>query len=103
MLRLIVLATLLAFLSISIANSHDHWINESRLIDPFTGEWCCNDKDCKPERVQEVFNGYMTSAPDFVIKDRVIWKSQDGHWWRCNKIVNGKDTTRCLIGPPPGS
>lgn len=91
---------LLLLFSMSNSMAHDHWVSDSRLEDPFTGAWCCNLDDCKPEQVKEVSNGYMTEA-DFVVKERVLWKSQDGRWWRCrDKSTNA---TRCLIGPPPGS
>lgn len=100
------------------ALAHDHgygsWINNERLIDPRTKEWCCNTNDCReePDNVEAVPGGFLVKSTGEVIpKERVIWRSPGG-WWRCrylsptavdenNQPKMGK--TRCLIGPPMGS
>jgi hypothetical protein len=66
-----------------------------------SGEWCCNVNDCQAEKVREVDGGFLTEAGAVIPFSRVIWKSQDGSWWRCRNLATRK--TRCLIGPPPGS
>lgn len=95
-------------LTASIALAHDHWINNLRLTDPTSGEWCCNHIDCAAEPaggVTEGSGGYLVGATGEVIPyTRVIWKSQDGAWWRCRYLGGERaGKTRCLIGPPPGS
>lgn len=95
---LAVIASLCLFGS---ALAHDHWINSLKLTDPQTKQWCCNKIDCRPEAVREVEGGYATQGGDVVPFSRVLWKSQDGRWWRCRNLP--ANTTRCLIGPPPGS
>lgn len=101
MRRAIVAAVAIALLS-APARAHDHWINNERLVDPVTGEWCCNLNDCQVEQVQEVEGGYSTAGGDVVPRARVIWKSPDGHWWRCRYLFGeNAGKTRCLIGPPP--
>jgi hypothetical protein len=56
-----------------LVRAHDHWINNLRLTDPASGEWCCNHIDCRPEKVSEVAGGFTTEAGDFVPYSRVIW------------------------------
>lgn len=93
---------IVGLIGLRVVFGHDHWINDSRLTDPQSGEWCCSaDRDCDPEKVSEVPGGYLTQAGDTVPYSRVIWKSQDGFWWRCRNMHT--NATRCLIGPPPGS
>lgn len=92
------------------AHAHDSWINRNGLTDPVTKQWCCNEHDCEAEPVREVMGGYRVITGEVIPASRVLWKSQDGQWWRCrfmsptavdkdNKPMIGK--TRCLIGPPP--
>lgn len=89
----------------SFALAHDHWINRQRMTDPVSGEWCCNHIDCaevKAGGVGEVAGGFMvTETKEVIPYTRIIWKSQDGQWWRCRNLHT--NATRCLIGPPPGS
>ena len=87
--------------------AHDHgpgsWINNERIRDPVTGEWCCNLVDCReePDNVEPVADGYRIRSTDELIPSaRVIWRSPGG-WWRCRNLTTG--ATRCLIGPPQGS
>lgn len=92
----------------SAAWGHDHgpgsWMNRLQLTDPQNKEWCCNEHDCRPERVSAVPGGYSTEGGDVVPQSRVIWRSPDGQWWRCRYIGGVKNgQTRCLIAPPPGS
>lgn len=100
-------ATLLPFLvllSVTDAFAHDSWISRNRITDPATGEWCCNHLDCRPEKVTAVEGGYKTEYGDVVPHRRVIWKSPDGHWWRCRHLGGATPgATRCLIGSPPGA
>lgn len=85
------------------AHAHDHWINREHLTDPASGEWCCNEHDCNPVAVHEVAGGYAVKG-ETVPYSRVIWKSKDGRWWRCEYAYGEKQgKTRCLIGAPPGS
>lgn len=84
------------------ALAHDSWISRQRIVDPVTGEWCCNLHDCQVEAVREVSGGYSTAGGDVVPFSRVIWKSPDGRWWRCRYLGGEKaGKTRCLIGPIP--
>lgn len=92
----------------SPALAHDHWIRAQNLTDPLSGESCCNVNDCVPVLpggVQEVSGGYLlVGTGEFVPSARVIWKSPDGLWIRCQYMAGtniGK--TRCLIGPPPSN
>jgi hypothetical protein len=102
------IAWLFLVLGTTFAAAHDHWINHLRLTDPLSGQWCCNDMDCEAVRaagIAEQQDGYLVMETGEVIgKERVIWKSQDGLWWRC-RYTNGSNAgrTRCLIGPPPNS
>jgi hypothetical protein len=86
-----------------IALAHDSWISDRGLTDPVSGQWCCNQHDCAPEQVREVGGGYLVQTGEVIPFRRVIWKSQDGRWWRCRRYQDGNESTRCLIGPPPGS
>jgi hypothetical protein len=92
---------ILGLIGLRFVHAHDHWISANRLTDPASGEWCCNHIDCQAEKVSEVAGGYLTQAGDVVPHARIIWKSQDGSWWRCRNMRT--NATRCLIGPPPGS
>lgn len=87
------------------AKAHDHWINQNKLVDPVTGAWCCDERDCEmipAGGVTPVEGGYKIEDTGEVIElKRVIWKSMDGRWWRCR--FSESHPTRCLIGPPPGS
>ncbi len=79
------------------------WINNQRLTDPETKQWCCNLHDCRDEttNVRGVEGGYLiVSTGEVIPRERVIWKSPGG-WWRCRNLSDG--STRCLIGPPNGS
>lgn len=104
---LIGLAALVLTLAIAVVSAcaHDSWISRNRLTDPVSGEWCCNRIDCaevKVGGVRETQGGMLVAETKEVIPfARVIWKSQDGHWWRCRNLDT--NATRCLIGPPPGS
>jgi hypothetical protein len=102
MVRLIAIA--FALLGTSSAAAHDSWINRSRLVDPVSGQWCCNHLDCAEipaDGLREVSGGFSVAATGEIIPyNRVIWSSQDGAWWRCRNLQN--NSTRCLIGPPPG-
>jgi hypothetical protein len=96
-----------AILQLLLGNSafaHDHWISRNRITDPQTGEWCCNHIDCAavpPGGVNEVKGGYaVVETGETVPYARVIWRSQDGAWWRCRNLRS--NATRCLIGPPQG-
>lgn len=99
-----VLATLLWLASLVVdVRAHDHWINEQRLTDPVSGQWCCNLNDCQEEsdNIAPVDGGYLVKSTGEVIeRARVIWRSPGG-WWRCRNLSTG--TTRCLIGPPQGA
>ena len=99
------LTVALVLLTGSFALAHDHWINNMRLTDPVSGEWCCNQIDCATVPtggVGEVSGGFLVAETSEVIPyTRIIWKSRDGTWWRCRNLQTNK--TRCLIGPPPGS
>ena len=99
------LTTVFVVLSGSFAVAHDSWINRNRLTDPASGEWCCNHIDCAEVPaggVRESSGGYFISETTETIPyQRVIWKSQDGSWWRCRNMKT--NSTRCLIGPPPNS
>ncbi len=103
MKRFIAIAFML--LTASVALAHDSWINKLRLTDPASGEWCCNHIDCAAVPaggVGEVTGGYFVSETSETIPyARILWRSQDGSWWRCRNLATGK--TRCLIGPPQGS
>ena len=106
MVRFVSLAMLIA--TASLAAAHDHWINHKRLADPQSGEWCCNHIDCAEVPaggVRESNGGYIVAETSETIPyTRVIWKSPDGHWWRCRYLGGAKaGKTRCLIGPPPNS
>ena len=95
----------------SLALAHDHgpgsWINNERITDPVTKEWCCSTDDCQeePTNVQAAAGGFtIISTGELIPTERVIWRSPGG-WWRCRYMpghyLAGK--TRCLIGPPSGS
>jgi hypothetical protein len=103
MVRLI--AALFLLLGGSFAVAHDTWISRNRLTDPQSGEWCCNHIDCAmvpAGGVSESSGGYLVGETGEVIPyQRIIWKSQDGVWWRCRNMRT--NATRCLIGPPPNS
>lgn len=98
---------LFVLLVASPAQAHDSWINRQRLVDPTTGEWCCNSGDCfevKKGGVTEVVGGFFVSRTGETIPHRrVVWRSQDGAWWECLWHVDGNPRIRCLIGPPSGS
>jgi hypothetical protein len=102
MVRLI--ATLIFFFAALPACAHDSWISRNRLTDPASGQWCCNQIDCTAipaNGLREVTGGYSVAATGEIIPyGRVIWRSEDGEWWRCRNLQN--NSTRCLIGPPPG-
>ena len=101
----LLLIVLLGLLASSLAAAHDHWISANRMIDPLSGEWCCNHIDCAAVPaggVNEVHGGYSVAETGETIPyQRVIWRSQDGAWWRCRNLRT--NATRCLIGPPQGS
>jgi hypothetical protein len=89
-----------------IALAHTHgpgsWINTNKLLNPQTGESCCNEQDCFAEQVDEFPDFVLVRTGEMIPSANVIWRSQDGQWWRCRKYVNGQQSTRCLIGPPKG-
>ena len=103
-------AALVAVFLCMPALAHDHgagsWINNERLIDPVTREWCCNTNDCReePDNVEARPDGYrIRSTGEVVARERVIWRSPGG-WWRCRYLSGERaGETRCLIGPPQGS
>lgn len=94
-------AAALAFPADSAA--HDLWINRKRLVDPVSRQWCCNEHDCErvgADGVKENGTGYTVfETGEAIPHSRIIWKSEDGHWWRCRNLSD--NSTRCLIGPPP--
>ncbi|MEA2934833.1 MAG: hypothetical protein QOD74_1479 [Variibacter sp.] len=103
MLRLFV--TVFVVSSASLALGHDHWISQNRMLDPVSGEWCCNHIDCAAVPsggVKESSGGYFVAeTAETIPYQRILWGSQDGAWWRCRNLRT--NATRCLIGPPPGS
>ena len=104
------IATLLLCASGGLALGHDHgpgsWINNQKITDPVTGEWCCDLNDCReePDNIREADGGYLiVSTGEIIDRKRVIWRSPGG-WWRCRYLHGEKaEQTRCLIGPPAGS
>lgn len=99
------ITVVLVLVASTFAAAHDSWISRNRLTDPSSGEWCCNHIDCRAVPhggVNEVSGGYVISETGETIPyARVIWRSQDGIWWRCRNMRT--NATRCLIGPPQGS
>jgi len=101
-MRYVLAMVFLCLASIALAHTHGpgSWINNERLIDPVTKAWCCDERDCFPQKagsIRPVDGGYLVVETGEVIEHkRVIWRSPDGMWWRCS-IGN---VTRCLIGPP---
>lgn len=111
------IAIIWVLVSATAASAHDHgagsWINRQQLRDPLTKHYCCNAVDCQrvPDGgLKEISGGYhITETGEHWPYGRVLWKSQDGAWWRCAYgtqspfpgIVSRPLTTRCLIGPPP--
>lgn len=103
----LVLLTLLAMVH------DDSWINHGKLYDPQSQAWCCNEKDCEDITQQgilvtEKLDGFVIAdSGEYVPGSRVLWKSPDGHWWRCHIIVHEQGRTwkkaRCLIAPPSSS
>lgn len=93
-------------ISIGISKGHEHWINQEKLTDPISGEWCCNEYDCNPLPVggvsQQRHGVLIFETGEIIPNDRIIWKSPDGQWWRCHRNDEQK-STRCLIGPPPST
>ena len=92
MLRIV--AALLVLSLSSIAVAHDHWISRNRMIDPQSGEWCCNHIDCEAVPtggVSEVIGGYsVAETAETIPYARGLWRSQDGSWWRCRNLrTNG--------------
>jgi hypothetical protein len=94
-----IVAILFLFCGWSLAAAHDSWISRNGLRDPVSGYWCCNHIDCRAEPVREVNGGYQVETGEVVPHERIIWRSQDGVWWRCRNMQT--NATRCLIGPPP--
>jgi hypothetical protein len=103
MVRLLMVVIVL--LASSFAAAHESWISSNRLTDPQSGEWCCNHIDCAAVPaggLSESSGGFLVGETGEVIPyHRVIWRSQDGTWWRCRNMRT--NATRCLIGPPQGS
>ncbi len=102
---------LLALLCVGTpAFAHDHstdpgaWIGQQRLLDPTSGEWCCDQRDCFPEQVTEFSDFVVVMTGEMIPSVRVIWRSADGRWWRCRYGVGhvSAGKTRCLIGPVKG-
>lgn len=87
-----------------MAAAHESWISGNNLTDPDTGAWCCNHVDCAAlpnGGVKENTEGvFVAETSETIPHKRVIWKSQDGLWWRCRNMTT--NATRCLIGPPRG-
>jgi hypothetical protein len=84
------------------------WIEDYRLYDPQTGDWCCGKNDCgaiEGDGISQTSLGYQIKATGEVIPySRVIWESPDGKPWRCwNTYGERKGLTRCLIMPPPST
>lgn len=79
------------------------WINQQRLTDPITKEWCCNLQDCRDEtsNIEETQDGFLVKSTGEVIPEaRVIWRAPPGEWWRCRYLAGPNEgKTRCLIGP----
>lgn len=80
------------------------WMNQERLLDPESNAWCCNEQDCHQlveADIVPVPGGYrVVETGEIIPKARVIWRSPDGHWWRCAyEAGDRKGMTRCLIGP----
>jgi hypothetical protein len=92
-------AVFLALFGSSFAIAHDHWVSQKRLVDPLSGQWCCNHIDCREEKVSEVAGGYRVETGEVIPYTRVIWASPEGTWVRCRNMQT--NATRCLIGPPP--
>lgn len=101
---LILLGVMLALITRAMAHGEYAWIAKAKLYDPWTKVECCGPNDCariKPPRVTA--KGYELENGETIPAGRLIPKSRDGRWWRC-EIQTGPGTglTRCLIGPPPG-
>ena len=97
-------ALVLALMAWSVADAHDHWINHAGLTDPVSGQWCCNQFDCTPVPaggIRSTATGYLVVETGEEIPSTRLLPSQDGTFWRCRNRQS--NTTRCLIGPPPGS
>lgn len=92
-------------LSATGAFGHDVWISRKHLVDPESRQWCCDEHDCEPLRageVRELGASYtIAETGESIPSTRVIWRSEDGLWWRCRNLKD--NSTRCLIGPPRGS
>lgn len=111
MLRLLTALFAACVLLPFFALAHDHgpgsWINNQKLTDPQTKEFCCNLLDCReePDNVRALADGnfLILTTQEVFPAARVIWRSPGG-WWRC-RYMSGSRTgkTRCLIGPPNGS
>jgi hypothetical protein len=107
---LLAIIIMLAMPTLVCAHDPEHlsdWIQTQGLTDPETGYSCCGDRDCfalPDDGVAETLNGFfIKETGEMWPKERVVWKSIDGRWWRCAPIVNGvRMTTRCLLGPPRG-
>jgi hypothetical protein len=83
MLRVLALAT--GLLVSDFAFAHDTWISRFRFVDPRSGDWCCDDRDCgpiDPIRVAIVEGGYLVDQEIFVESSRVL-PSEDGRYWTC--------------------
>lgn len=103
-MRWLLLFSLIASPALAHDSGPGSWINQQKLTDPFTKEWCCNLHDCKEEtdNVEAQPGGFLIRSTHEVIPAaRVIWRSPGG-WWRCRRM-DGTNRTRCLIGPPNGS
>ncbi|HLN07928.1 MAG TPA: hypothetical protein VK281_03045 [Xanthobacteraceae bacterium] len=93
------------------ALAHDHWISRENLSDPVTHSVCCGEGDCEDLGDQGIAvrergaTFVLGDSGEQIEKNRVLWRSPNGHWWRCGydaREVDGSQhtVTRCLIGPP---
>lgn len=102
MTRLVLIIAVILTAGLALARpalSHEHWINRENLHDPVSRAWCCDETDCFPQPAGAVVpapGGFKIEATgELIARERVIWRSPDGKWWRCGALE-----TRCLIGPP---
>src|SRR3954451_21522904 len=81
-----------AWLFAEPAYPHDSWISREKFRDPQSGDWCCNEHDCKalgPDQVWQQKSDMKISVPFFgedrsflVPKSRIL-PSRDGNYWAC--------------------
>ena len=94
---LLALALTLACTAV-FSHGSEQWINDAKLVDPVSKEFCCGPTDCSaltPGSVERV------SGAIFVGWDHALPFSPDGHYHICigydeSLIPN----VRCFITPP---